>query len=442
MPHHIAFRGIFLFSSNGDIVFSERFQTVESRVPPSSQKMPTNDVLSQFFKQTCNSLGSSNGNYVFDFNQDIKLVVLPMKNFSLTIIPLIELNEQNSASHPIEVSASFSFLSFFETISKSILKNLKEDSPPSAYAPLRQLIALVLPFGSPIVHDPYFASQLCSSGDVRRFSAGYQTIAPSAVPSWKTFLVFPRPQLDLKLREVILCLVDGNNTTFSSYGEIRCISQISYLPDITMTVNHFDSAYGIASHFCVKQISDLKSIKPKTITFSPPTGITQLLLWKNRNVLNSIAPVDGVYGIREIDENGLTFSLKINVHASISVITVQLPFPDRGAITKHQFQSPGGQLKMSKKEATISWTMQISEGGSETLAGTLHFENPIDPNQKNERIKAYLSFNNKKQSFSGAEIEKESITFSASPSNIVLVTEASYSSESKKYIFLSTPLPE
>jgi AP-5 complex subunit mu-1 len=65
-------------------------------------------------------------------------------------------------------------------------------------------VTQVLPFGTPIIHDVYFASQLTSPGDIRRFSAGYQAVAPSAVPSWKTFLIFQRLQLEIKLRESIV----------------------------------------------------------------------------------------------------------------------------------------------------------------------------------------------------------------------------------------------
>lgn len=432
MPPHFAFRGIFIFSNNGNIVFSNRFQTVESRVPAESPKIPPNEIISNFFKEEAqNSLNQSSGNFTFELAKDIFLVVLPVKNFYLSLIPFIDNTNESSKTPSIEISAAFSFLSFLESIFRSVLKTLTNDSPPSAFAPIRQLVSLVLPFGSPVVNDPYFASQLTSAGDARRFSAGYQTIAPAAVPSWKTFLIFPRPQLELKLREVVLALIDGERKTLSSYGEVKCISQISYLPDITMNIKNFDNAREIASHFCIRKFEN-----NKTITFSPPTGITQLILWRNQNLPNITFPVDGLYEIQETNDSGISFSLKISIHGPTQIV-IQLPFPDRGAITKHQFSSPGGQLKMSKKEATLSWTPPIEEDKTATLAGTLYFEKQPE---KSERLKAYISFNVKKQSFSGAEIEKESITFSTSSSNTTLQTESSYVSESKKYIILASPL--
>lgn len=423
----LAFRGVFVFTTAGKMTFSQRFSTVEAMVPAEQPKLPSNKALEDFFKlEIVPSLSASSERYTFEMSPEIVLAVLPVKNFVLSVVPFLE-----SRSTPkIELSGAFSFLVFFETISRSLLRPITSESPASAYAQLRQLVTQIMPFGSPIIHDAFFASQLTAVGDLRRFSAGYQTVAPAPIPSWKTSLLFPRPQVELKLREVVMGSIDGVNNTFDVYGELRCVAQVSYLPDITVKVSGLEQSECLSGHFCVKKIEG------NQIVFSPPTGISQLLMWKAK-VDHKSPPVDGTYGIRE-DENGLHFSLTISVHPPVKSVVAQLPFPGRGCLTKHQFQNPGGQLKMSKKEATVMWIVKLGENGTMTLTGVLGFENkPQHP----EKCRAFVTLKSKKKSFTGASIDKDSVTFSSS-ANFSVTTETSYATESKKYIFWETPLSD
>ena len=423
----LSFRGVFVFTTAGKMTLSQRFSTVESLVPETQAKLPSNKEIEDFFqREVVPALAASSERYTFQISETTILAVLPVKNFVLSVIPFVE----SSSASKIEISGSFSFLVFLETISRSLLRPITSESTAAAYAPLKQLINQILPFGSPIIHDALFASQLTASGDLRRFSAGYQTVAPAPVPSWKTSLLFSRPQLELKLREVVMGSIDGVNNTFDVYGELKCVASINYLPDITMSVSGLEESECLSGHFCVKKIEG------NQIVFSPPTGISQLLMWKAK-VNHASPPVDGTYGIRE-DENGLHFSLTIRVHPPVKSVVAQLPFPGRGCLTKHQFQNPGGQLKMSKKEATVMWIVKLGENGTMTLTGVLGFENkPQHP----EKCKAFVSMKSKKKSFTGASIVKDSITFSSS-ANFSVTTETSYATESKKYIFWETPLAE
>jgi AP-5 complex subunit mu-1 len=342
----------------------------------------------------------------------------------LAVVPFIE----SQGNPPIEVSAAFSFLSFLDTISRAHFKSIATATALSL-ATFRQLITQVLPFGTPIIHDVYFASQLTSPGDIRRFSAGYQAVAPAAVPSWKTFLVFQRPQLELKLRESIVGSIDGEKNTFELYGEIRCIASLQYVPDVTLTLPWLTEVKNVAAHYCVK------SIENGQVVFSPPTGISQLLLWR-AVVDRSKPPVDGSYTIKEA-EDGLHFALTVNVHPPVQNISAQLPFPGRGAMTKHSFQSREGQLKMSKKEATVAWTAKFGDNGSLTLSGILNFENAPAPG--GERARAYVGFESQTRSFSGVTLEKEAVALGPSGSGN-LTTDMSYAAESRRYIFWATPM--
>jgi AP-5 complex subunit mu-1 len=305
------------------------------------------------------------------------------------------------------------------------------DFPTSAASQVRQLLNQVIPFGTPIVHDAYFASQLVGTGDARRLGAGYQTIAPAAVPSWKAWLLFPRPQLELKLREVILGSIDGTNDVCEVHGELRCVAQINYLPDITVTIAGLDTVEYISAHYCVKQISGCQ------VVFSPPTGISQILLWKPR-LTDPKPPVSGVYALREDDE-GLHFSLTIQAKPHIKNVSVQLPFPGRGSLTKHQFQSPGGQLKMSKKEATVMWLAKLDESPQLTLQGVLCFETKAKPETLGDKLKAYIQIKSDKKSYSGLSIDKDSVSFNAN-ANVNVSVEVGYTTEQKKYVFWETPL--
>jgi AP-5 complex subunit mu-1 len=369
----------------------------------------------------------SAGPLVFHIGAGLELVAFTTKTYNLAVIPLLE-SPPVPNTPPIEVSASFSFLTFLDLIARSHLKSVGTATNLSL-APFRQLITQVLPFGTPIIHDAFFASQLMSPGDIRRFSAGYQAVAPAAVPSWKTFLLFQRLQLDIKLRESIVGSIDGVRNTFELYGEIRCAATVNYLPDVTISLPWLATVKNVATHYCVKTIDN------GSLVFSPPTGISQLLLWRSV-VDRPTPPVDGCYAIREA-EDGLHFALTVNVHPPVKNISAQLPFPGRGAMTKHSFQSPGGQLKMSKKEATVAWTAKLGENGSLTLLGVLNFENPTAPGA--ERCRAYVGFKSKKRSFSGLTLEKEAVALNPSGS-VNLTTDMSYAAESRRYIFWGTPM--
>jgi hypothetical protein len=120
------------------------------------------------------------------------------------------------------------------------------------------------------------------------------------------------------------------------YGELR-VASLNYLPDVTVK---------------------LPLLRETDRTWADRVfaagGHSQLLLWR-LSVDRSRPPVDGSYRVRE-DETVLRFALTVNVHPPVKNVTVQIPFGARGALTKHAFQNPGGQLKLSKKpEPTLLW---------------------------------------------------------------------------------------
>jgi hypothetical protein len=264
-----------------------------------------------------------------------------------------------------------------------------------------------------------------------RFGTGYSTVAPSAVPSWKSFLLFQKSNLELKLREVIVGSIDGERDSFDVFGELRCVASLNYLPVVTLTLPWLQRTEQLASHFCVKQIEEGK------ITFSPPAGVSQLLLWRLA-VDRTRPPVDGRYRIRE-DETGLKFALTVNVHPPVKSVTLQIPFGGRGANTKRTFQNPGGKLKFSKEpEPTFLWEPSFGENESLTLEADLAFESQKP--HGSERDRAYVTFNSKK-SFSGLTLGKEAVEINPA-GGVVPTTELGYTTEAKRYVFWETPLTD
>lgn len=441
----ISFYGVFIFDNNGDIVFSERFKLVEAR--NTTHKVPNNTEIAQFLKSTVIPYVSSNSatqnSYSradFEISEGIHLVIMSIKNLFLSVIPHIE-NKSESMHPTIEVSCAYSLLSFLDSSTSANIKTLSGNLAPANFSHIRQLVLQIMPFGTLLIHDSQFALTVVSSGDITRFSGGYPTVASIAVPSWKTSLLFPHPKLELKLKETIVGSIIGkpneegtndyNCDTYEVYGELRCNSTIQYLPDITVKVTSFEAAENISSHFCVK------SIENGSIVFSPPSGVSQLLSYKVKlPPTMQKPPIDGVYKIKE-DDSGLTFSLTVNSHISLRKFSIQLPFPGRVNKSKPIFhQNPGGQLKMSKKDATIMWVVELQENNPLTLSATLNFEAKNRANS-NEKYYANVSFDDKKGTFSGISIDKDSITSNTSQ-NLNATVEASYSTENRKYIFWET----
>ncbi|EAY00983.1 hypothetical protein TVAG_382010 [Trichomonas vaginalis G3] len=416
MSQSFAFRGLFIFDSSGKIAIAQRFKTVEMRVPTSSAALPSNDQLSKIFQEKVLSTINSESNYEFIIDNLISLVVLPTKNFFITLIPLILSKEDSNMPH-VEIAASFHFLSFLEPVLRTSLKTLATNPNPAA---VFQLINLIMPFGSPIIHDPYFVSQLPITADSHLFNAGYATVSPAPVPSWKTYLVFPRQHLEIKMRETIVGSIDGDKQYYGVFGELRCIASINYLPEISIAIKNFEKLQEIACHYSVKSIESGK------LLLSPPTGITQLLLWQFKS--QDPPPITGSYTASAAPDNGVSFSITVTAIPSVKSVSVQIPFPDRGALTKHQFQTPpNSQIKMSKREATIAWTVEVD--GSSTLSGVLNFERE---SKSQERLKAFIEFKSKNSTYSGASIDDSSVVIPTAGTTVVI--ENSYSTESKKYI--------
>ena len=423
--HPFSFRGLFIFNSSGKLTISQRFTTVEMRAPKNISQIPTNDKMTEFFQQKVLPEIKSEANFVFDIAENTPLVVLPTKNDFISVIPLIESEFEAGKTRP-EIPASFHFLSFLEPVFRTPLKNFAKQPNP---APIIQLINLVLPFGSPVIHDAYFVSQLPLTSDSHLFNAGYATVSPAPVPSWKTSLVFPRQQLEVKMRETIIGSIDGDKQMFMVFGELRSIASINYLPDVHIAISKAEKLKNVSAHFSVKEY------KKGKLVLSPPTGITQLLLWQAD--VSGAPPVVGTYTTKEEPENGISFTINVKVQqAGISSVTVQLPFPDRGAVTKHQFQavpsivSKHSQIKMSKREATIAWTFDVTEE-EPSLSGTLNFEKPCG---SNERLRAFIEFKNKSSTYSGASVEESGVSVSSSGASVAVAIENSYATESKKYI--------
>lgn len=439
----ISFYGVFIFDNNGDILFSERFKLVEAR--NTTHKIPNNSEITQFLKSTVIPYTSNNpttqnsfNRADFEISEGIHLVILGIKNLFLSVIPHIE-NKTEPMNPIVEVSGSYSLLSFLDSATSASIKSLSGNLTPANFSHIRQLILQIMPFGTMLIHDPQFAMTVVTSGDITRFSGGYQTVASTAVPSWKTYLLFPHPKLELKLKETIIGSIVGkpnegsgnytNYDMYEAYGELRCTSTIQYLPDITLKINSFESAESISSHFCVK------SIENGSLVFSPPSGVSQLLSYKVKLPPNDQKPpIDGVYKIKE-DDSGLNFALTVNSNKGNRKISVQLPFPGRVSKGKPSFPKSDGQIKMSKKDSTIMWTVELEENKPVTLTATLFFESKN--RSSSEKYYANVSFDDKKSTFSGISIDKDAIT-SNSTQSLNVIVETSYSTESRKYLFWET----
>ena len=390
-------KGVFIFTTNGELVFSHRF--------PCMLKIPDNSVLQKFFEE--NVMKSPNPMNSYHINEETELLVYPLKSLTLSCVPLLQSNPK------IDIAGAYSFLSFLEVISRSTIRSVGTDYKNSLnWAPLRQYLNLVMPYGTPIIADPYFLGQLSTISDVRRLSAGYQTIAPAPIPTWKTNLLFPKQSLKLIVKETVY----GNNAEFKVYGELVCVSSISYLPEITLPINNIKDIKKITCAQCVKQINE------SSIVFLPMTGITQLLTWEADN--KGEPPVVGEYRVQQ-DGKQIHFSFKVNSHPPVKSMIATFPFHDRGQLLNHTLNSNAGQTKASKKDATIMWN--INQPSAE-ISGDLEFENESDA-----ILRAYISFKDKNDSYTGKMVDVSGIKFKQPVMQIDISSEESYSSDSKRY---------
>jgi hypothetical protein len=115
-PKPLAFRAVFAFSSTGAVLYSQRFCSVEVGVPP-------NDAIAAVVRSEVIPLLATTQS-VFSLGESMPLVVIPARSLVLGVVPLVE----SGAVPHVEISASFSFLTFLEAITRASLKAVAADS--------------------------------------------------------------------------------------------------------------------------------------------------------------------------------------------------------------------------------------------------------------------------------------------------------------------------
>ena len=418
----LSFRGFYIFTESGRIAYSQKYSTVESRVPKKSKKIPTNQELSSFFQKKVLESITSETHFNYKIDNDLIICVLPIKFFFLCVIPLI----QNESSVESAIAGSMYFLSYIESVLRSTIRSLMPDSPLIEFYPLKQILNLVMPFGSPIIHDQYLVSQLTSRIDISRFNAGYKEVEPRSVPSWKEALLFPCQQLEITIKEAVFGSISKTEKLFKIFGELRSTASISYLPEITLPFTLPQTMSNVQAHFSVKSFKDGK------LVFVPPTGVSQLLTWEVPTDAENM-PITGTYGYK-IDGKTINYDVKIKINNNITQSTLHLPFPNLGTLVQHNFETMIGQVKQGRSETTISWDINSSVNEEIEIRGSLTFEDDV----KEQDFKAVLSFKSYSRTFTGNCVKKEDVVIVPN-AKVAISTTLSFSTE-KKYVIWATPL--
>ena len=419
----LAFRGFFLFNEKGDMCYSQRFATVEMQVPKNSSKLPSNDKLTNFFKDNILGVNKIDVRCVFHYESDTYLCILPTKYFYISVIPLIH---KDSKQFNIDIVGALYFLSFIESVLRSNLRTLMPNSPFIDFLPIKQILNTILPFGSPVIHDQYFVSQVTSKTELSRFYAGYKNLENSLIPSWKTALIFPCQQFDIQLKECLIGSISPSRRYYKAFGEFIVTASLSYLPDVNLSFTKPETMKYIQSHFSVK------SFKNGILTFTPPTGVSQILTWEIP-VSADFMPIYCVYGYTLSEQKTIEYTIKTKVNTKINQATLHLPFYDCGVISDHKFKTVIGQLKQSKTETTISWDLPTSEGSETEISGSITFQENI-PTQE---FKALISIKGANRTFTGNTILKDNIKIDTQ-SNVSISISQSYSTDGKRYAIFGT----
>lgn len=415
-PKELIFRSIFLFSDTGKLTYSQRFSLVEANVQNKSSIAANDQNIENFFKEKILPYANEEGNNVFKIHDNTILVVIPTKSFFIAVIPLILSSDYENHI----LAGSLYFLSYFETIIRSTLRSLLPDSPKIEFASLKQIINLVLPFGSPVIHDQYLISQLTSRVELSRFNAGYNKVGDVAVPSWKSTLQYPVQQLDFTIKEVIIASIEKEKIYYKAFGSLQVSASVSLLPTVSIRFTNPDSMSNIQTQFSIKNYSKEK------IEFVPPTGISQLLAWEIPVSVDKM-PVFGNYRYK-IDGSKIDYCLKVMVNSPVITTTIHLEFNDCGALIKQNYPKIIGQLKQSRTTTILVFDVQQSNEETE-ISGTFFFDKEVPQQQ----LCAYCSFKCHQKSFTGNSIRKDDIVINPN-SHVNINTSANFSSESRKYV--------
>lgn len=308
-------------------------------------------------------------------------------------------------------------------IAATVFSNHKNQLSVALY----QLVHQVMPFGTPLVHDPFFAAELLTTGNAH-YIDGYSS--DITIPSWKTFLKFANQNIFFSVKEQIVASIEEGKIYWQIFGELQSTICISDLPLISVQIKNHDKMKSFSGHHCVQ------SFENGILQFKPPTGKIQLLFWTVQ-CDQSNPPINGNFTITNSEnEKEIGISLQLKQSEYFNNHNISVSFPNRGALVKgRDFQKNHvGGVRLLKSQATIQFSIEKTnlEGG---VDGFLEFEKAYDGN---EREKATISFSEKGKSLSGIEIDADSVTIESAPSDVEIKSSSAFICELKKYVIFAT----
>lgn len=224
--------------------------------------------------------------------------------------------------------------------------------------------------------------------------------------------------MEFRISESLFASIEKNRVSFLVFGELICSSKLNYLPIIPAKFNGQEKTKVLSTHFCIKSLND------DVITFSPPSGLIQLLMWQ-LNTESIQLPLAGKFSLIENGKE-IEINLEIQVSRFFSEMKLEIPFYGRGAVVNHSLQKTSGQLKVNKPKAIFLLILD-STSNECSLKGNIEFEKD---KEGNEIEKVFVSLKDKNQNFSG--ISFSDIRIDVSP-QIEAKISSSCSTENKKY---------
>eukprot|EP00743_Colponemidia_sp_Colp-15_P005881 GILK01006322.1.p1 GENE.GILK01006322.1~~GILK01006322.1.p1 ORF type:complete len:485 (+),score=57.00 GILK01006322.1:67-1521(+) len=418
-------RALWLIHSNGNILFSRRFPTVERRyrllAGDDYRSVPDDSTFFDLFRQevidVMDAEAKSNKRVVErdddtqEVDEEADVVTAPqtelfteqpqtatwphgpvvgLDNNSVwpvtfifdrvyfVAVPFVEppCSPSTSLVQIPSITASFVFLQDIFQFLVSSVDNLEAFQ----FTEFQTYLNSACPFGTPIDTDVSNIRMIHRTG----FPAN-ESIQKKR-PAWKPYLFRGKQRMEIVIQEDIRCVQCGPDNPLHTkahiVGSILCRPDLLGVPDVTVPVTHsLGPLNSFVVHTCARiQSPDAISMDTTRISFSPPLGMFILGRYQIDDL--PVVPIEGEFEAKEVSGNQLALSLQLKLNDVIhgthfEFCQVTIPFNNRPPVISMNITASVGTVTFGNGRNSIIWKLgqRFNSRRIESLEGEVIFPN-------------------------------------------------------------------
>eukprot|EP01113_Clastostelium_recurvatum_P001049 TRINITY_DN10444_c0_g3_i1.p1 TRINITY_DN10444_c0_g3~~TRINITY_DN10444_c0_g3_i1.p1 ORF type:complete len:482 (-),score=-3.74 TRINITY_DN10444_c0_g3_i1:49-1494(-) len=377
-------RGLWVLrDTSGEVLFSRRYPSVELRIKAligdAYVCIPSDAELVRLFRHKTNADIEVTGSCVIELNSMWPLVYTH-KSGAFYCAILADCNYSTPQYSLINRPAITACLLLLEDII-SLVSPYAPLYKASQFAELHVFLMHALPFGRPIESSKYILKMQIKQGNA--------ILDPLTQkhPAWRPHTFKGRQQLDLTIRESIVCVQYDHPLvadTWSVSGSVLCRAELEGLPEVTAFIVPPASSTPPEINFisvdpCVQ--AELDPTHSNKFVFVPPLDPFNLCTY-GVSRMNRI-PLRGFYQMKEISPNVVKILVQLKLDSDTNQFeycVMHIPFKGRGFISGVQMSPTAGSVALDPSQTMLVWNIGQKFTGKNlevALPAEISFSNQI-----------------------------------------------------------------